>query len=73
MELNTLLESANSYKSLQADAARLADKWTQSGLLEGMFEIGSTSRHDFHRHYPLLSSYIAGVESCQQNDKQLAA
>jgi hypothetical protein len=36
MELNTLLESANSYKSLQADAARLADKWTQSGLLEGM-------------------------------------
>ena len=36
MEINQLLEgSANNYKSLQADAARLADKWTQSGLLEG--------------------------------------
>ena len=35
MEINSLLESANGYKSLQADAARLADKWTQSGLLEG--------------------------------------
>ena len=36
MEINQLLEgSAGSYKSMQADAARLADKWTQSGLLEG--------------------------------------
>ena len=36
MEINQLLEgSANNYKSQQADAARLADKWTQSGLLEG--------------------------------------
>ena len=36
MEINQLLEgSASNYKSLQADAARLADKWTQSGLLEG--------------------------------------
>ena len=35
MEINSLLESANGYKSLQADAARLANKWTQSGLLEG--------------------------------------
>ena len=35
MELNQLLEGSNNYKSVQADAARLADKWTQSGLLEG--------------------------------------
>ncbi len=36
MEINQLLEgSASSYKNLQADAARLADKWSQSGLLEG--------------------------------------
>ena len=36
MEINQLLEgSASNYKNLQADAARLADKWTQSGLLEG--------------------------------------
>ena len=35
MEINQLLESANGYKSLQADTARLADKWAQSGLLEG--------------------------------------
>ena len=36
MEVNQLLESSNSYKSLQADAAKLADKWSQSGLLEGI-------------------------------------
>ena len=36
MQLNTLLESSNSYKSLQADAARLASKWETSGLLEGL-------------------------------------
>jgi hypothetical protein len=36
MELNQLLESSNNYKSLQADAARLADKWSASGLLEGI-------------------------------------
>ena len=36
MEINQLLESSNSFKSLQADAARLADKWNGSGLLEGI-------------------------------------
>ena len=37
MELNNLLnESASSYKSLQADAARLAEKWSATGLLEGL-------------------------------------
>ena len=35
-QLNSLLESANSYKSLQGDAARLANKWSKTGLLEGM-------------------------------------
>jgi len=36
MEINQLLEGSQSnFKNLQADAARLADKWTQSGLLEG--------------------------------------
>ena len=35
-QLNSLLESANPYKSLQSDAARLADKWNKTGLLEGM-------------------------------------
>ena len=35
-QLNSLLESANPYKSLQSDAARLASKWNQTGLLEGM-------------------------------------
>ncbi len=34
--LNSLLESANPYKSLQSDAARLANKWDQTGLLEGI-------------------------------------
>ena len=37
MELNSLLnESAAGFKSLQADAARLADKWSATGLLEGL-------------------------------------
>ena len=36
MEINELLsESTSNFKNLQADAARLAEKWTQSGLLEG--------------------------------------
>ena len=36
MEINQLLEGSQSnFKNLQADASRLADKWTQSGLLEG--------------------------------------
>jgi hypothetical protein len=38
MEINSLLESANGYKSLQADANRLAEKWSASGLLEGLGE-----------------------------------
>jgi hypothetical protein len=36
MEINNLLESSNNYKSMQADAARLAEKWSASGLLEGI-------------------------------------
>ena len=31
-QLNSLLESANPYKSLQSDAARLANKWDKTGL-----------------------------------------
>lgn len=36
MNLNQLLESSNTYKTLQADAARLSTKWAKSGLLEGI-------------------------------------
>jgi hypothetical protein len=39
MEVKNLLESSNSYKSLQADAAKLADKWQASGLLEGIQDV----------------------------------
>jgi hypothetical protein len=35
MEINQLLEGSNNFKRLQADNARLAEKWSQSGLLEG--------------------------------------
>ena len=35
-QLNSLLQSANPYKSLQSDAVRLANKWGQTGLLEGI-------------------------------------
>ena len=34
--INSLVESANPWKSLQSDAARLAKKWSVTGLLEGM-------------------------------------
>jgi hypothetical protein len=35
-QLQSLLESANVYKSVQSDAARLASKWAKTGLLEGL-------------------------------------
>ena len=35
-QLRNLLESANPYKSLQSDAVRLANKWSKTGLLEGI-------------------------------------
>ena len=35
--INSLLEnSANSYKNLQSDAAKMASKWSKTGLLEGI-------------------------------------
>jgi len=42
-QLNTLLESANPYKSLQSDAARLASKWAKTGLLEGLSDNDSNN------------------------------
>ena len=37
MEIKNLLEGSNqSYKNMQADSAKLADKWAASGLLEGL-------------------------------------
>ncbi|MCP5076907.1 MAG: hypothetical protein GY951_02465, partial [Psychromonas sp.] len=36
-QLNTLLESAGAgWKNMQSDAARLANKWEKTGLLEGL-------------------------------------
>ena len=34
--LNSLLESANQWRSVQSDASRLANKWGKTGLLEGL-------------------------------------
>ena len=34
--LNSLLESANQWRSVQSDASRLANKWDKTGLLEGI-------------------------------------
>ena len=34
--IQNLLESANPWKSLQSDAAKLANKWAKTGLLEGL-------------------------------------
>ena len=36
--IQSLVESANPWKSLQGDAARLANKWGKTGLLEGLGE-----------------------------------
>jgi hypothetical protein len=36
--IQSLVESANPWKSLQGDAARLANKWNKTGLLEGLGE-----------------------------------
>jgi len=36
MDFNLLAEGSSNYKTLQADAARLAGKWNQTGLLEGI-------------------------------------
>jgi hypothetical protein len=36
--IQSLVESANPWKSLQSDAARLANKWVKTGLLEGLGE-----------------------------------
>jgi len=36
MQISNLLESSQSYKTLQADASRLATKWAKFGLLEGL-------------------------------------
>lgn len=36
MNIQNLLESSNTYKNMQNDAATLTKKWSQSGLLEGL-------------------------------------
>ena len=36
--IQSLVESANPWKSLQGDAAKLANKWAKTGLLEGLGE-----------------------------------
>ena len=36
--IQSLLESANPWKSLQSDAGKLANKWVKTGLLEGLDE-----------------------------------
>jgi hypothetical protein len=36
--IQSLLESANPWKSLQSDASKLANKWAKTGLLEGLSE-----------------------------------
>ena len=36
MNVNTLLEGTNPLQNQQNEAAKLADKWAKSGLLEGL-------------------------------------
>jgi hypothetical protein len=37
--IQSLLESANPWKSLQSDAAKLSSKWNKTGLLEGLSNV----------------------------------
>ena len=41
--IQSLLESANPWKSLQSDAAKLSSKWSKTGLLEGLAEVESNN------------------------------
>lgn len=41
--IQSLLESANPWKNVQNDAARLANKWAKTGLLEGLDETGKNN------------------------------
>ena len=42
--IHQLLESsAGSWKTLQSDAAKLASKWTKTGLLEGLTTVDSNN------------------------------
>ena len=36
--IQSLVESTNPWRSLQSDAAKLANKWEKTGLLEGLGE-----------------------------------
>ena len=62
MELNQLLEGSNNYKSLQADAARLAGKWSKSGLLEGF-----TSEIEKNNMAMILENQAKQIVSEQSN------
>jgi hypothetical protein len=41
--IQSLLESANPWKSLQSDAAKLSSKWSKTGLLEGLADVESNN------------------------------
>ena len=41
--VQSLIESANPWQSMQSDAQRLAGKWGKSGLLEGLKEQDKTN------------------------------
>jgi hypothetical protein len=59
MEVKNLLESSNSYKSLQADAAKLADKWQASGLLEGIQDVRHANNMKGWRGQHRIHSYCS--------------
>ncbi len=62
MQLNTLLESSNSYKSLQADANRLASKWAATGLLEGV-----SGEHERNMYAMLLENQAKQIVAEQSS------
>ncbi len=43
--IQSLVESTNPWRSLQSDAAKLANKWEKTGLLEGLGEDVNKNNH----------------------------
>ena len=41
--IQSLLESASPWKSLQSDAAKLSSKWNKTGLLEGLSNVDANN------------------------------
>ena len=59
--VNQLLETANPYTSLQKDAAKLAGKWSKSGLLEGISNETDKLSNAFNNCLSIKNFYFQSI------------